>query len=307
MLDRVAEGRIARKHHIVCRDDAGQLLHEECLTRTGFDGPYTIVYHQHRPHTQAVAQMQHGWTLPKAAPERALAKRHYRSQDLPPRGGPMVNARMPLLFNDDVVLSMAHPTEPDPVYFVNGDADDLYYVFKGKGVVRSQFGDLPYTADDYVCLPRGILHRWLPDPGEPQVLLSMECMGGLGLLQQWRNEVGQLRMDAPYCHRDFTVSSFKGAQEENIRQLLLKKNGAFHAFEYEHSPLDVVGFDGTVLPVGLPHPQLPAARWPGAPAAYLARHLRHPWSPHLQLRAAHGRLPPRGHPVPLSPCLGRLR
>ena len=248
MLDRVAAGRIARKHHIVCKDAAGQLLHEECLTRGGFDGPYSILYHQHRPHTQVLSAVQHGWTLPQAAPQRPLAKRHYRSQDLPPRGGPLVNARMPLLFNDDVVLSMAHPTEADPVYFVNGDADDLYYVFKGQGVVRSQFGDLAYTADDYVCLPRGVLHRWIPNPGVPHVLLSMECMGGLGLLQQWRNNLGQLRMDAPYCHRDFQISAFKGPQEENIRQLLLKKNGAFHAFEYEHSPLDVLGFDGTVYP-----------------------------------------------------------
>lgn len=248
MLDRVAAGRIARKHHTVCRDEAGQLLHEECLTRTGFDGPYTILYHRHRPHTQVVAKVQHGWTLPVAAPERQLAKRHYRSGDLPQQGGPMVNARMPLLFNDDVVLSVAHPTAADPVYFVNGDGDDLFYVFKGRGVLRSQFGDLAYQADDYVCVPRGVLHRWLPDVKEPHVLLSMECAGGLGLLQQWRNEVGQLRMDAPYCHRDFRLSTFAGPQEENIRQLLLKKNGAFHAFEYEHSPLDVLGFDGTVYP-----------------------------------------------------------
>ncbi len=247
MMERRVVGVVPKKHHIAARE-GGALLHEECLTRDGFDGPYSILYHRKRPHTQHLAQVEHGWKLPVAAPARQLAKRHYRSQDLQRQGGALVDVRTPLLFNDDVVLSVAFPSAPDPTYVANGDADDLYYVFEGKGVVESVFGELRYGPDDYVCVPRGVVHRFLPDPGVPHYLLSIECKGGVGLLEQWRNEVGQLRMDAPYCHRDFRAPTFVGPKPSSLDRLTLKKNGAFHAFRYEDPPFDVVGWDGTVYP-----------------------------------------------------------
>src|SRR5512138_1860723 len=202
MLWRVQRGEVPRKHHIASRDAEGRLRHEECLTRAGFDGPYTIAYHRGRPHAQHVAEARHGWKVPAPAPPRSIAKRHYRTQDLAAPGGAPVDARVPLLFNADVVLAVAAPTAADPVYVANGDADDLYFVAEGGGLLRSPLGDLRFGKDDYVCVPRGLLHRFLPDAG-PQRWLSVECLGGVGLLKQWRNETGQLRMDAPYCERDF--------------------------------------------------------------------------------------------------------
>ena len=50
MFERRVEGRVPRKHHLIHRDDEGALLHEECFTREGFEGPYTILYHRNRPH-----------------------------------------------------------------------------------------------------------------------------------------------------------------------------------------------------------------------------------------------------------------
>jgi len=35
-------------------------------------------------------------------------------------------------------------------------------------------------------------------------------------------------------------------------QLLIKRGGAFHGFAYDHAPLDVVGWDGTVYPFAFP-------------------------------------------------------
>jgi homogentisate 1,2-dioxygenase len=251
MLDRVVEGRVPRKHHIAFRDDDGRLLHEEAFTTTGFEGPYTLVYHRHRPHAQHAAEVRHGWELPRAAPARSLAKRHYRTQDLAPRSGPPVDARVPLLFNADVTVSLVQPDVADPVYFSNGDGDDLYFVVEGGGVVRSTLGDLRFGKDDYVYVPRGLPHRIVPDAG-PQRWLSFECMGALHLPRQWRNETGQLRMDAPYSHRDFRRVAFTGPMDEGIRELLVKRNGAFHGFRWDESPLDVVGWDGAVYPFAFP-------------------------------------------------------
>src|SRR5678815_3939074 len=60
-------------------------------------------------------------------------------------------------------------------------------------------------------------------------------------------------------------------------------------------------------PLGVPDPELPAAGGSGPLAAHLARDLRRARRAHLQLRAPGGGLPPRGHPLPLSARVDRLR
>ena len=252
MLERIVQGAVPRKHHIAFRDAEGRLLYEEAFTRAGFDGPYTLLYHRHRPHaTHAAEAAGRGWTLPSPVPARPLRRRHYRTQDLAPRGGPAVDARVPLLFNADVVVGLVAPTAEDPVYLQNGDGDDLFFVQEGGGLLRSPMGDLRFAQHDYVFVPKGLLHRFVPDPG-PQRWLSIECLGGLHLPSQWRNETGQLRMDAPFSHRDFRIVEWKGPVDEGIRDVVVKRAGAFHAFRRDASPLDVVGWDGAVYPFAFP-------------------------------------------------------
>ncbi|WP_224248404.1 homogentisate 1,2-dioxygenase [Hyalangium gracile] len=252
MFERRVVGKVPRKHHIQLRDEKGTLMYEECITRDGFEGPYTIAYHQKAPHTQGLSEAGHGWKAPEAVTGRALAKRHYKTQELKRVGGAPIDARVPLLFNADVTLGVVHPTEEDPVYFNNADGDDLFYIHEGSGVLRTPLGDLRFTAEDYVFVPHGMVHRFIPDKGVAQYWLSIECKGGLHLPRQWRNEVGQLRMDAPYSHRDFKVVEFTGPQDEGIRELVVKRGDVFHGFRYQHSPLDVVGWDGTVYPWAFP-------------------------------------------------------
>lgn len=64
--------------------------------------------------------------------------------------------------------------------------------------------------------------------------------------------VGQLRMDAPYCHRDFRRPVFNGPSDEGLRALDVKHGWTISAFEYQASPLDVVGWDGAVYPWAFP-------------------------------------------------------
>jgi homogentisate 1,2-dioxygenase len=254
MIDRRFAGQLPPKPHSVFRNAAGGLHYEECLTREGFDGPYTILYHQHRPHALTGTPARHGWELPAPTDRRPLAKRHYRSQDLHPAPGPPIDVRTPLLFNGDVCLSVLQPTQSDPVYFSNADGDDLYYVHQGRGVLRSVLGDLEFAEGDYVGVPKGLPHRFVLPPDVPQYWLSIECLGlgGLNVPRQLRNPSGQLRIDAPYNHRDFRSPVFAGPMDEGLREVLVKRAGAFHGFVHKDSPLDVVGWDGTVYPWAFP-------------------------------------------------------
>lgn len=248
MLDRMSLGEIPRKHHIAFRSPEGKLRWEHCITRDGFDGAYTISYHLNEPHTQRVIPVNARFALPKAAEPQPLAKRHYLSQHLGPKGGTPLASRIPVLFNDDVTLSILFPNQEDTVYFANGDADELFYIHQGTGLVRTLLGDLRYSAQDYVMIPRGILYRIIPDSGSEQYWLNMAFSGGIHLPRQWRNDVGQLKMEAPFCHRDFQRPVLPGPLDEGIRELIVQKNNAFHGFAYQNSPLDVVGWDGAVYP-----------------------------------------------------------
>ncbi|MBA2538203.1 MAG: homogentisate 1,2-dioxygenase [Deltaproteobacteria bacterium] len=251
MLDRMIAGEVPRKHHIQLRGPDGELRFEECFTRDGFEGPYTILYHLQRPHTQRLAVAKHGWIAPVEVSARSLAKRHYKSPELASHGGPQIDGRIPLLFNDDVISGVAFPTAPDPVYISDADADQLIYVHAGGGVVRTVLGDVDFAQGDYVFVPRGMIHRFLPS-AEPQHWLWFSLTGGLHVPTQWRNEVGQLRMDAPYCHRDFKRPVFRGPLDENLRDLVVRRAGVWHGFTLENSPLDTVGWDGTVYPWAFP-------------------------------------------------------
>jgi homogentisate 1,2-dioxygenase len=252
MLSRICFGRVPAKPHLVFRSETGSLYYEECITRGGFDGPFSILYHQQRPHEATPVAADWRFGVAGTAPARSLLRRHYRCLDLPDDAKPAIECRVPLLFNSQVVIGFARPRAPDPVYFVNADADDLFFVLRGGGTLRSVLGDLDFRAGDYVCVPRGMIHRFLPDMDHSQAWLSIECKAGLSLPAHYRNEVGQLRMDAPYSHRDFRVPTWVGPIEEGIRDVVVKRGDEFFGFRHRHSPLDVVGWDGAVYPFALP-------------------------------------------------------
>lgn len=255
MLDRMTVGDIAKKHHIQLRGANNELRFEECFTRDGFDGPYTILYHLRRPHVHRIAPAKHGWAAPVAAPgseAHPLAKRHYRSFELAQsNAGPQIDARVPLVFNQDMICGVAFPSAEDPVYIADGDADQLVYIHKGGGTLRSLLGDIAFAQGDYVFVPRGLLHRFIPSK-DPQYWLWFSMTGGVHIPKQWRNDVGQLRMDAPYSHRDFKRPQFTGPLDEKIRELVVRRSGVWHGFTMDESPLDVVGWDGSVYPWAFP-------------------------------------------------------
>ncbi|MGM0574663.1 MAG: homogentisate 1,2-dioxygenase [Myxococcota bacterium] len=256
MIDRMSAGEIPPKPHTVLRGPDGSVRREHCLTRAGFDGPFTILYRENAPHVHTSwGVSEHGWARPEVPdgyPDAPLLRRHYPTSRLPASDASPLDARIPLLFNKDVVIGVLRPSAADPVYFENGDGDDLFYVHRGSGIVRTLMGDLRFEEKDYVFVPRGVTHRFLPDDGVEQHWLVFEALGDLHVPRQFRNEVGQLRMDAPFTHRDFRRPGFGGPVDEGLRTVVAKRNGRFTAYELPHSPLDVVGWDGTVWPWAFP-------------------------------------------------------
>ena len=251
MLERRRVGEVPAKPHLRARTAADGVLYEECLTRAGFDGAFSMLYHEHRPHEALPVTPSVTLASSAVLAPRGLLRRHYRCLELG-AGGTSVEARTPLLSNRDVTIGFLRPTAPDSVYFSNADGDELFFVLEGSGFVRSGFGDLAFERGDYVCVPKGVLHRLIPTSGEAQAWLWLEFSGALGLPARYRNSIGQLRMDAPYSHRDFRAPERVAPLDEGLRELAVKRRGVLHAYRSAHSPLDVVAWDGALYPFVLP-------------------------------------------------------
>ena len=230
MLDRVALGALPRKHHTILRDGEGQVLYEHCLTRQGFDGPYTILYQRSLPPRDVGRRLSSLPPDPPAAPGAAdepLHRRHLRSGHLP-AGGDLLDSRRLLLQNRDVAVGLCLADRAAPRYLVNGDGDELYFVHEGRGRLESQLGPLDYGPGDYLLVPRGVPYRLAPEG--PSTLFLIEGRSYLAIPPQFRNAAGQLRMDAPYCHRDFRRPTSLPAPAEPLPgggyQLIVKRGGA---------------------------------------------------------------------------------
>lgn len=244
MIDRMQLGSVPPKPHIAFRAPSGALRFEECLTRRGFDGEFSILYHE----GPLMTDTKIGPTVPgrferKAAtraPEQPLKRRLLLGEKAPA-------GFTPVLHNPDVVVSFFRlPGESaSEDGFSNGDGDDLFFFFEGEGTLESPFGDLPFRRNDYLLVPRGTIHRFRISSPLEGVLF--ELRGGLHVPPSFRNPVGQLRMDAPYSHRDFGRPVFTGPRPGPSR-ILVKKDDHFVERFPAASPFDVVGWDGTVWP-----------------------------------------------------------
>ncbi len=248
MIDRLLLGSVADKPHTILRDAQGALLHEECFTRRGFDGAYSIAYHRLPPmRDEAYEPSTRGWPAPIAL-DPAFRRRLFLGTNAPRTGKPL-DARTVLLTNADVDVSIVRPTADDDAFLANNDADDLYFLLEGAARVETPFGCLAVNANDYLWLPRSLPHRFVAVQGKG-LWLHLELKGGLHLPRQHLNELGQLKMDAPYSHRDFRRPD-RLPESAEAASVIVKRGGKFFARSLGQPLLDVVGLDGYVYPVAL--------------------------------------------------------
>jgi homogentisate 1,2-dioxygenase len=239
-------GEIPRKRHTVFRQPNGCLYYEELMGNKGFVGPSSLLYHTYRPtEVREVRLIRELHWNPE--PDRKLCHRHFRSHQLAAAGPSPTVHRTPLLFNNDVALSLARPSRDDDFYYRNAQGDEVVYIAEGGGVLESSFGELPFKSGDYVVIPRGILHRYrLSDPG---VFLIIESTGEVRTPKRYRNEYGQLTEMAPYSERDFRVpQSLPVHTERGEHRIAVKKDNQLVEFVLDHHPLDVIGWDGYYYP-----------------------------------------------------------
>ncbi len=268
MIDVHRLGTLPAKHHIALSrpdDDPSPegtpIYYEHCLTRKGFDGGYSILYRRHNPGAELHHREAHVRDTfePVASAGERMKRHHLKSADAAHKGTLWESQRV-LLGNDDVRVGTARPTVHDSGLFQNGDGDLLLFMHEGHGVVESEVGTVPFAKHDYVWIPRGLIHRVRFDKKvrRPHVMV-MECRSGLEIPANFRNPWGQLKMDAPYSHRDFKRPEKLSEPDDADRNptnegyaVLHKRGDHYTERLLPHHPFDVVGWDGTVYPVAFP-------------------------------------------------------
>lgn len=243
-------GQVPHKRHIQFRQPDGSLYQEELVSSLGFSGIYSNLYHVYAPTKIKRIEKPVAWTTTPLK-DYPLQPIHLKTCLAKETGADFLQARLPMLMNNDVTINICNPSVRTMDYFYkNGEADELIFVHDGAGYLYSQFGKLRFEAGDYIVIPRTTIYKMEFDENpQPVRLLVVESASPIETVSRYRNELGQLLEHSPYCERDIRPPAELVTQTAKGEYLVkIKKQGFLHQYVYEHSPLDVVGWDGFLYP-----------------------------------------------------------
>ncbi len=242
-------GEIPHKRHIQFNKPDGSLFHEQLFGTVGFDGMSSILYHHHRPTmVKSIGTPQD--VSPKIAVKNSVQSRMLNGFQVAPEKD-YLEARKPILVNSDIIIGLAAPQQSLKTYFYkNADADEMLFIHKGSGVLRTIFGQIRFEYGDYLIIPRGTIYQIDFDTEENRILYA-ESYSPIYTPKRYRNWFGQLLEHSPFCERDYKLPEKLGSfDEKGDFEIKIKKQGMIHSLVYASHPFDVVGWDGYNFPYG---------------------------------------------------------
>jgi homogentisate 1,2-dioxygenase len=240
-------GKIPLKRHTAFRKKDGNIHHEELFGTIGFDGMSSLLYHLHRP-TQ-VKSIKPAYSVePEIAVDKNLKAYLMKGFDVP-KVADHLESRISLMLNNDLNISLSSPTNLEEDYFYkNTDGDEVIFVHKGTGVLRSFVGNIKFSPGDYLVIPRGMIYALKFNKGENRLFI-VESYTPVYTPKRYRNYFGQMLENSPYCERDIRVpEELETHDEQGEFVIKIKKEHMIHEYTYASHPFDVVGFDGYNYP-----------------------------------------------------------
>lgn len=240
-------GKIPKKRHTTFKKENGDLHYEQLFGTVGFDGMSTLLYHLHRP-TQVKEYVGSKDLRPDVEIEKNFKSRRLIGFDVPPADD-YLDSRTPMLCNSDVIIALAAPRKSLKDYFYkNTDADEVIFIHKGSGKLRTFLGNIDFKYGDYLVIPRGMIYQ-IEFDSEDNRHFVVESFSPIYTPKRYRNWFGQLLEHSPFCERDFrSPSELETHDEEGDFVVKIKKEGILHEYIYATHPFDVVGWDGYNFP-----------------------------------------------------------
>ncbi len=242
-------GTIPKKRHTQFRKPDGNLYYEQLFGTIGFDGMSSLLYHVNRP--TMVSEIRDSIDLtPKVAVDRNIKARKLIGFDVKAEDD-FLESRKTILVNNDIHIGVAAPRKSMVDYFYkNADADEMLFIHKGTGTLRTLMGNIKFEYGDYLIIPRGVIYQIEFDSEDNRILFA-ESFHPIYSPKRYRNWFGQLLEHSPYCERDYIKPSELETHEEVGDFLMkIKKQSHLHQLVYKSHPFDVIGWDGFNFPYG---------------------------------------------------------
>ncbi|ALU73888.1 homogentisate 1,2-dioxygenase [Tenacibaculum finnmarkense genomovar finnmarkense] len=240
-------GNIPPKRHTQFRKEDGSLYYEQLFGTIGFDGMSTNSYHEFRPTMVKEIRRQYS-VKPKIAKANNIQSYRFRGFQVAPEND-YLESRKIVLTNSDCNIILAAPKQSTTDYFYkNSDADEVIFIHKGTGKLRTMLGNINFKYGDYLVIPRGIIYK-LDFDDQNNRLFIVESYSPVYTPKRYRNHFGQLLEHAPFCERDIRRPQELETHNELGDFLInVKKQGEIIEMIYASHPFDVVGYDGYNYP-----------------------------------------------------------
>jgi homogentisate 1,2-dioxygenase len=240
-------GQIPAKRHTVFRKPDGALYAEELVSTEGFSSMYSLVYHAHPP--TIVKELGTPYSVePKIAREKHLRHTSLLGFNIKPQKD-YLESRKIVLVNSDLQISLAAPMESMTTYFYkNSQADEVLFIHKGSGTLKTGFGKIYFKYGDYIVVPRGTIYQ-LEFNDTDNRLFIIESFSPIHFPKRYQNKYGQLMEHSPFCERDIVrPSDLETFDETGDFKVLIKKQGLIYPYTYGTHPFDFIGWDGYHYP-----------------------------------------------------------
>lgn len=240
-------GTIPHKRHTAFRKPDGTLYAEELVSTEGFSGMYSLVYHTHPP--TLVKKLGEPYSVePKIAREKHLRHTSLLGFNIAPEDD-YLQSRKPVLVNQDLQISLAAPRNSMTDYFYkNSQADEIIFIHKGTGVLKSGFGNISFGYGDYLIVPRGTIYQIEFNTTDNRLFI-IESYSPVRFPKRYQNQFGQLMEHAPFCERDIRrPNNLVTHDEKGDFSIFIKKQGLIYPYVYGTHPFDFIGWDGYHYP-----------------------------------------------------------
>ncbi len=219
-------GRYAKQAHVGLPEGT----FEEEHGRQGFFGRVSHLYRSHAPT---------GWNRI----EGPLVPQAF---DLNRLEAAKAAVPQPFLQNQDVRLALWKPTGVQPHFFRNADADEVWFIHGGEGLVDTDFGPLNYRKGDYIYIPRGTTYRFYPKSPQGQFYLLIESFSEMEIPD--RGPLGRHAFfDPGVIEVAQALPSTAGPTHGSEWAVVVKRADELTTMYYPFNPLDVEGWKGDLF------------------------------------------------------------
>jgi len=249
----VKKGTLPPTPHTEFQAIPNVLAREEIHGSYGFSGAWSRKLHARFYPTEQVKPPRKGDfdLTPQFPPEADILQPYHIRTGRMPFEKDAIRSRKPIVHGTRTSLGISKPTEsmPEDRFFRNGERHEVYFVQEGEGVVRSEYGDLPFRKDVYVVIPKGTTYR-IDLKGPKAWFLTIESIYPINFAPHYFNKEGQATLMSPVVETEIETPEFRPFVDERGEFPIDVKHGGgkITRITLGHHPFDLVGWEGALYP-----------------------------------------------------------